>query len=240
MNAYRVGMFGAVGTLLGIVLSGPLAMLVVNATHPQPSWQGAQGFSAHYHAIQIVPYLGGIVLVTALVVLVSSIHAIASADRKALSGAALAFAAAFAALVFLNYGVQTTFVPTLVAHPSENAALIAAFAMSNPTSLAWAIEMWGWALLGVATWLLAPVFQGNGLERATAGLYIANGPVSIVGALWTVLRPGWVMTPAGLVAFSLWNLLLAVLALLSLLVFRQRARRSLGAEAGPRALRSGY
>lgn len=224
MNANRVGMFGAAGALLGIVLSGPLALLLVEATHPQPAWQDAERFGASYHAIQTVPYLGGIVLVTALVVLISSVHAVAPESHKALSGAALAFAAAFAALIFWNYVVQTTFVPTLVAHSSENASLIAAFAMSNPTSLAWATEMWGWALLGVATWLVAPVFQGNSVERATAGLCIANGPVSIAGALWTVLRPGWVMTPAGLIAFSLWNVLLAALAACAFLAFRKRAR----------------
>jgi hypothetical protein len=100
---------------------------------------------------------------------------------------------------------------------------IAAFSMANPKSLAWGIEMWGWGFLGVATWLVAPAFRDGRVERATSLAFIANGPVSIAGALWTVLRPGWVMTPAGLVAFGLWNVLLAVMASLALITFRRRS-----------------
>ncbi len=37
----RLGMAAALTTLLGIVVSGPLALLVVNATHPQPPWRDA-------------------------------------------------------------------------------------------------------------------------------------------------------------------------------------------------------
>ena len=96
------------------------------------------------------------------------------------------------------------------------------FSMSNPTSLAWAIEMWGYAFIGVATWLVAPVFHGSRLERLTALAFVANGPVSVAGGLLTTARPGWVMTTPGLAAFTGWNLLLAAMAGLALAVFRRR------------------
>jgi hypothetical protein len=32
--------------------------------------------------------------------------------------------------------------------------MIAAVSMSNPTSIAWAIEMWGYGYQGLGTWLL--------------------------------------------------------------------------------------
>jgi hypothetical protein len=95
--------------------------------------------------------------------------------------------------------------------------------MSNPTSLAWGIEMWGWGLLGVATWLVAPTFHGSQTGRVTAHLFVANGIVSIAGALWTVVQPGWCMTPIGLIAFASWNLLLLVMALQAWRAFRQIA-----------------
>jgi hypothetical protein len=87
--------------------------------------------------------------------------------------------------------------------------------------------MWGWGFFGVATWLVAPVFGGSALERATRLTFRGNGPVSVVGALATVARPGWVMTPAGLAAFAAWNLLLAAMALLAFLSLRQRLRQTL-------------
>jgi hypothetical protein len=167
--------------------------------------------------------LGGIVLVAALVVLISSLHVAAGEAARPSMNAALIFTGVFATLIFFNYVVQTTFLPSLVRpYDPSNAAIISALSMRNPTSLAWGIEMWGWGFLGVATWLAAGVFRGGGLERAAQLTFAANGPVSIVGALWTTVRPGWMMTPAGLVAFSGWNALLAVMAVLAWLACRRR------------------
>jgi hypothetical protein len=221
-----LGVWAAAATLVGILLSGPLALVLVNRTHPQPSWTSAEVFARSYHPIQSAPFLGGIILVAALVVLISSVHAVAQ-DQRALTTTALVFASVFATLIFFNYVVQTTFLPALArSYQTTDAAIVSALTMSNPKSLAWGIELWGWGFLGVATWLLAPVFQGSALERATALAFIANGPVSLLGAVWTVARPGWVITPAGLAAFGMWNVLLAVMAVLALLAFRARMRDS--------------
>jgi hypothetical protein len=163
----------------------------------------------------------------------SSIHAAGRDELRARTSAALVVSAVFASVIFFNYVVQTTYLPVLAKEYEEsNAGMIAALSMANPKSLAWGIEMWGWGFLGAATWLVAPVFRGGRLERATNLAFIANGPLSIFGALWTAVRPGWVLTPAGLVAFALWNLLLAAMAVLALAVFRSRLRgRSPAAQA---------
>lgn len=219
----RTGMLASAGAVLGIVLSGPLAVALVGATHPQPAWRDAELFARHYHVIQLLPYAGGILLVTALVVLIASIHASARPRDKAMTGAALTFAGAFAAFIFFNYVAQTTFVPDLAQrYEPANAPILTTLSMSNPRSLAWGIEMWGWGLFGVATWLVSAVFDRSRLERATAFTFVANGPVSIAGALWTVVRPGWVMTAAGLGAFAAWNVLLLTMATLAFIAFRRR------------------
>ena len=75
---------------------------------------------------------------------------------------------------------------------------------------------------GVSTWLLAPVFAGTPLERATRATFVANGVASGAGTLWEVVQPGWALTRPGLVAFMLWNALLASLAILALIAFRRR------------------
>lgn len=175
-RARRLGAVAAASTLLGIVVSGPLALLVVNATHPQPPWQGPELYARSFHAIQVFPYLG----------------------------------------------VQTSYLPTLARQYGDRyAGIVATFSMANPTSLAWAIEMWGYAFIGVATWLVAPVFHGSRLARLTAWTFIANGPVSLAGGIVTTALPGWAMTTVGLVAFSLWNVLLGVMAALALVMFRR-------------------
>jgi hypothetical protein len=220
-KAFRIGAYAAACTLLGALLSGPIAMLAVNATHPQPAWQGPGVFVENYHPIQTLPFFLGFLLVSGLVALIASLHAVAEERHRALTGAALAFVAAFAALVFLNYVIQTTFVPALVsAYTEPDGAILSAFTMSNPRSLGWGLEMWGYGLLGVATWLVAPVFRGSKLERAASWAFVANGPASIVPAVWTALDPGWELTAPGLVSFAVWNLLVVVMAILAFLVFR--------------------
>ncbi|HVY38524.1 MAG TPA: hypothetical protein VHM31_11330 [Polyangia bacterium] len=222
-GAYRTGRRAAVGALLGVVVSGPIAVAIVNVTHPQPPWRDAESFARHVHPIQLLPYAGGLLLVAALVVLIASIHASARARDQALTGAALVATGAFAAFIFFNYVAQTTYLPDLARrYEPVNAPLIAALSMSNPRSLAWAIEMWGWGLFGVATWLVAPVFDRSKLERVAALTARANGVVSAAGALWTAARPGWVMTPPGLAAFAAWNVLLAALATLIFVAFGRR------------------
>jgi len=230
-NAHRIGMLAALGALLGVLLSGPLAVVLVAATHPQPAWRDAELFARNYHVVQLFPYLGGILLVAALIVLVSSLHASARPRAKTLTSAALIFCGAFSAFIFFNYVAQTTFVPALARrYDPAQGPVIAALSMSNPASLAWAIEMWGWGFFGVATWLVSSVFARSGLERAAALVFAANGPVSIAGVLWTIARPGWVMTPAGLGAFAGWNILLVAMAVLAFLTLRRRLRAAAACE----------
>jgi hypothetical protein len=222
--ARRLARVGAIATLAGIVTSGPLAVAVVELTHPQPLWRNAEVFVQHQHWVQSLPYAGGILLVAGLVVLVAALHAMARPRERALTSIALVFVSIYASLVVLNYVLQTTFVPSLASRYSPmDAPMLAALTMSNPRSLAWGIEMWGYAFLGLATWLVAPVFRGGRTERATSIAFALNGPLSIAGAVATVLSPGWEMTLGGLVAFGAWNVLLAVMASLVLVVTRRGA-----------------
>jgi hypothetical protein len=119
--------------------------------------------------------------------------------------------------------IQVTFVPLLVRpFTGEQGALLAALTMSNPTSLAWGLEMWGYGLLGVATWLCAGVLRSESrASRAAAACFAANGPISIAGAFATAWSRGWLLEPVGLVAFGLWNLLVVVMCALALASLRQ-------------------
>jgi len=208
---------------LGVVLSGPLALIVVALVHGQPPWRDAATFATEFDRVQLLPYLGGFVLIGGCVALIASLHPLVPSERRARANSALVLAAAFATLILFNYVVQTTFVPTLL-HPyrHEQDALIAGLTMSNPHSLAWAIEMWGYGVFGLATWAIAIVFGRTRLERATATTFVANGVISVAGAVMTSISPGWAMSMPGMIAFTVWNLLMIAIALLVIAAMRRR------------------
>jgi hypothetical protein len=225
-NALRWAGHGAWLTLGGTLLSGPVGVALVELTRPQPPWRDAATFVAHYHPIQTLPYLLGFALVAGLVVLVVALGELAPAELRPRASVAVVLAAAFAALVFLNYVLQTTFVPGLVARfRSSDAPVVEAFTMANPRSLGWCLEMWAYGIVGVATWLVAPVFGGTPLERAARLAFVANGVASVASALATAAWPGWVLTPLGFVGYGVWNLLVVAMAVLSLVAFRARAAK---------------
>jgi hypothetical protein len=223
LQTCRWGANAAICTLLGVVISGPLAVLVLSFVHPQPPWRDAETFARHYHWLQALPYFGGFLLVFGFVAMMASLYVLAPAEQKASATTALVFTAVFAALVFLNYVIQTTFVPNLAQRDAAGSAnIIAAFSMVNPSSLAWALEMWAYGLLGVGHLLIAPVFSRAAIERTAAILFVVNGLASIASAVWTAVDTGWMMTSIGVVAYTAWNVLVLVMVSVVLVAFRGR------------------
>ncbi|HEX5061674.1 MAG TPA: hypothetical protein VFV99_20045 [Kofleriaceae bacterium] len=219
--------------IVGIVASAPLALVAVALVHPQPPWRDAAQFAAEFHWIQVTPYVGGFLLVASCVALIASLCSLMPAARRARANFALAVTAAFAALIVLNYIVQTTLVPSLVSpYHDDNGPLVTMLTMSSPRSFGWALEMWGYAVFGVATWAIAPAFGSSRLERATAALFVLNGIASIAAAVATSLWPGSPMTAPGFIGFAVWNALMVTMAVLVILVMRRRVS---GNVATPRA-----
>jgi len=199
--------------------------MVVGATHPQPPWSGAEEFIASYHPIQLFPYLAGFILVSGFVYLMAALHQLGPDTHRSQTGAALVFTAVFAAMVFSNYAIQTTVVPSLLGAASRGEqAVLSVLTMSNPTSLGWGLEMWGYAALGLATWLVSPVLDGAGPERVARSLYVVNGPISVLGGVVTAIVPGWVLTGPGLIAFAGWNGLVIVMMALTVYAMNRRRR----------------
>ncbi len=226
MAPFSVLRVGLAAMAAGSLLSGPVALLVVGAIHPQPPWRTAEEFARNYHPLQLLPFVLGLVLVSGCLATIAGLHQLADASRKARTTLALLFAAGFGALIFSNYVLQLTFVPLLArSYVPENGPLLAALSMSNPSSLAWGLEMSGYALFGVATWLCSAVFaRDSALSRAAAWCFVVNGPLSIAGAVGTALDREWLLAPGGLAAFAAWNLLVLVMSLLGALAFRPAPR----------------
>jgi len=217
----RLGWRSSIATALGVVLSGPLALLVIARVAPQPPWQDAAVFVNHYHPVQALPYALGLLLVGGCVGMV--VAASRRLARRAPVRAALATVAVtvFASLIALNYIVQTTFVPALVSDARTGAdVVLAAVTMANPRSLGWSLEMWGYAVLGVATWLIAPALRDLPRGRVIATLLVANGVISLVGGVLAAVRLSFIASPSGFALFLLWNALMLVMSVLSALAWR--------------------
>lgn len=103
-------------------------------------------------AAQTAPFFGGFFLVGGYVVMIAALYQLAEEQQKTNALVAVVFTSIFATLIFFNYISQTTFIPAMAqAYQPAYDAAISIFSLANPLSLCWAIEMWGYALLGVAT-----------------------------------------------------------------------------------------
>jgi hypothetical protein len=235
----------AVLVLTGAVLSGPVAMFVVALVSAQPAWTSVSVFADHYHPVQGLPYLLGYLLLSGFVFFSASCHALAPAPLRPRTAAALVFTAIYASLVFTNYTIQLGFVPRVL---DGRPAYVAELTMANPASFAWFLEMFGYAAMGAATWLVAPAFGGNRRADAIRYLLVANGVLSIVGAACTAIFDRWVFSTAGMVSFAPWNALIPACYLLIATirgggleepVDEQHAPAEAGADMGRTPRRSG-
>ena len=211
LSGARAVQTSAALVLAGAVLSGPVAMLLVAQVSPQPAWTGVSAFAANYHPVQLLPYALGYLLLAGFVFFSASCHALAAAPLRPRTSAALVFTGIYAALVFTNYTLQLGFIPRVL---NDRPDFVSALTMANPASFAWFLEMFGYAAMGVATWLLADAFRGSRRGNVIRHLLIANGVLSIIGAACTALYDRWVFSAAGLLSFAGWNLLVAVCFLL--------------------------
>ena len=217
-EVYRLGILGAVFIMMGTLFPSLFAIFL---QPKQPAWQSAAVFVEHYQAIQGLPIYFGFFLIGGSLIVLSIIFLLSKDKLYTLLG--LVFGMVGAAVVSLNYIIQTTFIPSVVAHYTQaHAVILEAFSMGNPASFAWAIEMWGYGFIGLATWFASAFFQNKGIEKTAKILFILNGMTSIAAALYTALDLGWVLTPPGYIAFGVWNLLYFVLAIITIRVFVTR------------------
>jgi hypothetical protein len=224
-NALRAGIVGAIISIVGILFSGPVGLVLVTVVKPQPPWRDAAIFSQNFHFVQTAPFFFGFALIAGYLIMMASAYRIAEIRHKVGALGASLLTASFTALIFFNYICQTTFVPALALHyePAYD-PIIATFSFSNPLSLCWAIEMWGYALLGGATWLIAPIFNRNRLEKALASLLVLNGILSIAGGFATSINLGWVMTMPGMISYIAWNCVVLSISILFVLTFKRRVQ----------------
>lgn len=152
--------------------------------------------------------LGIVVLLTpslllgsAFVVLLASVHEMAPLDRKVWSLTALTFGIAYAVLISMNYFVQLTWVAPRLARGATSG--IEPFLFVPFDSFLYAVDILGYSFMSVATLFAARVFTGGGRQQVVRWLLTANGlllpflvfqmyyrPLIWLASLWAVTFPG--------------------------------------------------
>ena len=224
-DAHNIGMLGAILSAIGILTSGPLAVLVVALVHPQPLWNGPVLFVDNFHRIQTLPFYFGFLLAMGSIMMLVSVYLLSRKRATALT--ALIFMSIGSAFVVFNYVTQTTFIPAIVkSYTPELGPVLTTLSMSNPSSLPWALEMWGYGLMGLGTWFAAGFFDTSRLERIAKTLFIVNGVLSVFGALMASIDLGGVFSTAGLVGYGIWNVLYLALAVTFYRVLHKNSKRT--------------
>lgn len=196
----------------GTLLSGPVLTAIVMIYRPQPLWQGTETFIQHFHWLQVTPFILGFALLGGSCLFVTAAGRLISDDcQRVLSDLALIAVAIYGSLIVLNYTIQIAYIPTAIKSSPEYIPLLT---MSNPNSLCWAVEMFGYLFQGIAFWLIYPAFHGWKYYQPIKILLFSNLILSIGGAMAAMVNVAWAMTPFGLLMFIVWNLTVFVLMLL--------------------------
>ena len=189
----------AVLVIIAIVLSGPPLVFFIEYLHPQPPWVDVETYITNFHRLQTLPYWFGFLLLAGNTLFIVNLGRFESIRDKIHHNLSLVCLGIYAAMVSINYGIQTISIPALM---SDSSALLEVFSMVNPASICWTIEMFAYAFLGVSYGLVAQAFQGPGVFKTIRYLMILNGVVSVVGILLPVLNPTLLLESEGIVGYA--------------------------------------
>ena len=220
----RFGRMAVYMNIFGIIFSGLVFPVLATLLHPQPRWQTPELFIQSFHPLQTATFFCGYFLVIGSLLTFISLYKIAPEEKKLWALSGLLINVVFTAVVFLNYIIQTTYVPYLAANnPPETAGVLAVFSMANPGSFAWALEMYGWGGIGLSFIFMAFIFENVKLQRTLKMLFLANGICSVASALMTSIDMNWLFSPAGFAALIIWNLLVLFIDIFLLRYFKSIA-----------------
>jgi hypothetical protein len=151
-----------------------------------------------------------------------ALYLLSQATKKVWALTGLMIHCIFAGIVFLNYIIQTTYIPFLAMNnPPETIFILPVLTMANPGSLAWAFEMYGWGGIGLSYIFMAWIFKDIPKTKLLRFLFVLNGVSSISSALLTSYDMNWLFSSSGLSALVIWNTLVLVIDILLLIYFRK-------------------
>lgn len=217
----KFGRVAVITNMFGIVFSGLVFPVLSLIFTPQPPWRDAALFVESFHPLQTATFFCGYFLVIGSLLTFIVLYKTAPERLKIWALSGLVINMVFTAVVFLNYIIQTTYIPYLANNnPPETATILPVFTMANPGSFAWALEMYGWGGIGLSFIFMAFIFQEGKAAKTLRILFLANGICSVASALMTSFDMNWLFTNAGLTALVVWNVLVLVIDIFLLRFFR--------------------
>jgi hypothetical protein len=175
-------------------------------------------------AMKIPSLVSGIILIPIFILLMACIHEFSPADKKIYSRLGLLFTIGYAVLIGFNYYLQLTLV--------RKNLYTAVFAMDDPQSIMWVIEVLGYGFMGLATLSAAFIFTNGKLEKVIRWLFIINGVLGIGGMIGYAL--GWSLNVL-LGGLIVWDIIMPLSSLLLAVVFRRTLRKDKSLQPGPSA-----
>jgi hypothetical protein len=166
-------------------------------------------------AMKIPSLVSSIILIPVFILLIACIHEYSPADRKFFSRLGLLFTMGYAVLIGFNYYMQLTLV--------LNNLYTDVFAMDDPQSIMWVIEVLGYGFMGLATFSTAFVFTNGKLENAIHWLFIVNGILGIGGMIGYALGLSLNILAGGLIV---WDIIMPLSSILLAVLFRRDLRIS--------------
>ena len=161
-------------------------------------------------AMKIPSLVSGIILIPVFILLIACIHEYSPADRKFYSRLGVLFTMGYAVLIGFNYYMQLTLV--------QNNLYTDVFAMDDPQSIMWVIEVLGYGFMGLATLTTAFVFTNGKLENAIRWLFIVNGILGIGGMIGYALGLSLNILAGGLIV---WDIIMPLSSILLAVLFRR-------------------
>ena len=157
-----------------------IVFVVLAIAFESGEWSGIEGYARTFDSLQMVQLVPVLLLAPTVVVLITSIHTVASDTRRVFSMIAVVFSGVYAAIIATNYMIQLFVVRlNVLSNDLEGLSLLA---MGNPNSVFVALETVGYGFFGLAMLSIGAVFKGE-LQAWISGLFITSGITGILGAV---------------------------------------------------------
>jgi hypothetical protein len=173
--ASRLGFWSA-STIIVLVILIDVGMILSTLLFPLTTVINIDSYAASFNSFQMLPFVPSFILAPVFVILMFSIHNIASENKKILTQLALGFSIVCSTILSLHYYIQLTFVQQGLLN-NELTGLWQ-FVTPNTHSFFWTFAALGYGFMGISLLFAAPAFAEKS-ERAIKLLFIANGIIGI-------------------------------------------------------------
>ena len=163
-------------------------------------------------SIQPFATVVGFLLTSTFLVVMACVHCYAPDDRKVFSLVGLSFAIIYATLISINYFIQLTFV-------RQSSFDVEIFAMDNPQSMMWVIEVLGYFFMGLSTLFAAAIFGSSKTENLIKWFFVTNGILGILTPIGYALNLPIQILLGGLI---IWDIVMPISTALLAHLFKKK------------------